>query len=318
MIKDLICCPCDNCKSTLIEKNDFFQCSNLECVHNKIFFSKYKNLPLLISFNNSNTICRKEDYLDTKNKDISFSQINRNELSIKTLLRRLIFGTSETTKKNIEDFMNEVSMISDKPKVLVIGSGEKGKGTNNLWNSNFQMFGIDIYASPSTNIIADAHYLPFKNESFDAVLIQAVLEHLIDPIKTVDEISRVLVKDGLVYSEVPFMQQVHEGAYDFQRYTVLGHRYLFKDFALIKMGGNKGAGIALAWSIKYFVWSIFRSKKIAILLQIPFFVIFRFLEIFSDRKSLWDSSSGVFFLGKKDGTSITAKDIPSLYKGFQK
>ena len=35
---------------------------------------------------------------------------------------------------------------------------------------------------------------------------------------------------GIVYAETPFMQQVHEGAYDFTRYTVLGHRYLFKKF----------------------------------------------------------------------------------------
>ena len=56
--------------------------------------------------------------------------------------------------------------------------------------------------------------------------------------------------------QTPFMQQVHEGAYDFTGYTVLGHRYLFRDFEALDFGGNKGANVALAWSIKIFVWAI--------------------------------------------------------------
>ena len=56
------------------------------------------------------------------------------------------------------------------------------------------------------------------------------------------------------------MQQLHEGAYDFNRYTVLGHRYLFKNFKEISVGGNKGADIVLAWSVKYFFWPCFGIK----------------------------------------------------------
>ena len=59
------------------------------------------------------------------------------------------------------------------------------------------------------------------------------------------------------------MQQVHEGAHDFTRFTVLGHRYLFKNFELIAYGGNKGAEVVLAWSLKYMVWSVFRSILLA-------------------------------------------------------
>ncbi len=47
------------------------------------------------------------------------------------------------------------------------------------------------------------------------------------------EIHRVLKDDGIVYADTPFMQQVHEGAYDFTRFTLSGHRWLFKNFALL-------------------------------------------------------------------------------------
>ena len=64
---------------------------------------------------------------------------------------------------------------------------------------------------------------------------------MVEPEKVVAEIYRVLKENGIVYAETPFMQQVHEGAYDFTRYTVLGHRYLFRQFHALSIGGNKGS-----------------------------------------------------------------------------
>ncbi len=113
------------------------------------------------------------------------------------------------------------------------------------------------------------------------------------------------------------MQQVHEGRYDFNRFTVLGHRYLFKRFKLIEIGGNKGVGTVATWSIKYLFWSIFRSKKIATVLSIPFAIIFRLIEKLADKRSLFDASSGVYFLGTKSSESISHRDLIELYRGMQ-
>jgi ubiquinone/menaquinone biosynthesis C-methylase UbiE len=125
--------------------------------------------------------------------------------------------------------------------VLVIASGSIGSGMFELYcHSEINVVGIDIYSSPSVDFIVDAHYLPFKNAVFDGVWIRAVLEHVVDPSLVVTEIHRVLRPDGIVYSDTPFMQQVHEGAHDFQRYTALGHRYLFSSFDVMKIGGNGG------------------------------------------------------------------------------
>jgi ubiquinone/menaquinone biosynthesis C-methylase UbiE len=40
-------------------------------------------------------------------------------------------------------------------------------------------------------ILADAHYLPFKDRSFSIVKASHVLEHLKDPLKALDEMMRV-------------------------------------------------------------------------------------------------------------------------------
>ncbi len=81
---------------------------------------------------------------------------------------------------------------------------------------------FDIYYSANVQFIADAHSILLRDASVDAVVIQAVLEHVLDPQQVVDEIWRVLKPSGLVYAETPFLQHVHEGAYDFTRFTESG------------------------------------------------------------------------------------------------
>src|SRR6478672_3807872 len=52
---------------------------------------------------------------------------------------------------------------------------------------------VDTY---HPDIVGDIHNLPFADESIDAVICLAVLEHVEDPIKAMKEIYRVLKKDG--------------------------------------------------------------------------------------------------------------------------
>mgnify|MGYP001234042046 CR=1 FL=1 len=40
---------------------------------------------------------------------------------------------------------------------------------------NIKIESIDVYMSENINAVADAHYLPYKDEAFDIVIIQAVL-----------------------------------------------------------------------------------------------------------------------------------------------
>ena len=180
-----------------------------------------------------------------------------------------------------------------------------------------ELHSIDIYGSNNVDIICDAHYLPFTNNVYDGVWIQAVLEHVVEPTKVVKEIYRVLKNNGVVYAETPFMQPVHEGAYDFTRYTVLGHRYLFKNFKLLHIGGLGGAEKFFSLSLKYLIWSITRSRLIASVISFVLAVILRPLSFLASKKSLYDASSGVFFMGKKNSEEkISHKDLVSLYKGL--
>ena len=80
-----------------------------------------------------------------------------------------------------------------------------------LNNENIKFIHTDVSLTTHSQIICDAHDLPFSDETFDGVIVQAVLEHVVDPYRCVEEIHRVLNEEGIVYAETPFMQQVHGG-----------------------------------------------------------------------------------------------------------
>lgn len=310
-------CPCST-KSRLKKHISGFQCQKTTCIHHKEekWFPINEGTPVLISEYNCDTIC------DTTRYQINIEQpfIDRKShgSSIFTFLKELIKSDSPVTIDNCRSFMSEISKTEEQSNVLVIGSGTVGQGMDGLYAGSAKITGIDIYSSPSVHYIADAHYLPFPDECFDGVWIQAVLEHVADPSAVVAEIYRVLKPSGVVYAETPFMQQVHEGAYDFTRFTVLGHRYLFKRFEAIQFGGNRGGGVVLSWALKYFLWGFLRNRKIAAAISLAVGIMLRPFERLSDKRMLFDGSSGVFFLGKKSTETLNQKDLVPLYKGIQK
>jgi SAM-dependent methyltransferase len=304
-----LCCPCVN-KSELSKCDEGYICLQKDCPHSKVryAFPVNNDVPILISETQTDTVCSLE--IGKEYVDRSFSGLS--------ILKKLLIGESKVTKQNCIAFVDLVTNSAKRSKVLVIGGGEQGSGVSTLWESeNIEIITFDIYASNKTDIVCDAHYIPIKDNSFDGVWVQAVLEHVVEPSKVVSEIYRVLKKEGIVYAETPFMQQVHEGAYDFTRYTVLGHRYLFKDFEMIKIGGNKGPELVLVWALRYFVWSLIRSRKLARIVGLSFGLLMRPFAMMTSNKSMYDASSGVFFLGKKAKlkSPISHKDLISLYKG---
>ena len=75
--------------------------------------------------------------------------------------------------------------------VLDCGCGKKSYYHDNV--VNFENVNYD-----TTDVIGVGEELPFKDETFDAVLSLNVLEHVKDPFKASSEISRVLKKGGII------------------------------------------------------------------------------------------------------------------------
>ena len=196
--KFLICPSCKVCEINLSNKKYY-------CEHCKLFYKIKEGFPVLIDFGLENVLI-KENEIRTKKKTLN------NKFKNKIL--NYFYGDSEVTEKNVRKFLDIISETNK--KVLVIGGATRGSGTNKLWeNQSIKITSIDLIGTENVDYIVDAHYLPFKADAFDAIWIQAVLEHVLSPESVVKEIFRVIKNDGIVYSEIPFMQQIHMGKNDF-------------------------------------------------------------------------------------------------------
>lgn len=266
--------------------------------------------PLVVDFENS--IFRREHF------SALTSAVKRRSYAGFTMFLKSVVATSHSvTNDNIQYLRNLLDQSSGPYNILVVGGGTIGHGMKELYSlQQYKVVSFDIYASPESHFVADAHDIPLPNNCFDAVIIQAVLEHVIEPSVVVEEIYRVLKPSGLVYSETPFMQHVHEGAYDFTRFTELGHRYLFKKFQHIRAGALSGAGTQLQWSLEYFFRSLFRSRKLGKLVKLCFFWL-QYLDRLIPLPYNVDAASGVFFLGRKSTLELSKADIIALYQGAQ-
>lgn len=313
MMNNLFLCP--GCKKGVLrEIEDGYVCKNKNCFHStpENSYLIHNGIPVLFSEDLCDTICQKSKFSDQK-AEIYVGRAG----TIKTLLKKTRIS-SGITQRNVRQFILQVKKAKKFPKILIIGSGEKGNAIEAILNDDdIMVVGVDIYYSPTVDVIADAHYLPFKDSIFDGVLIQAVLEHVVEPSKVVGEIHRTLRKFGIVYAETPFMQQVHEGAYDFTRFTVSGHRYLFRDFDSIDIGVTEGATRSLSWSVKYFWWGVFRSKAVGTVLAYPLTIFASVIDRFLDDRVSWDACSGVYFLGKRSENRLNHKDLVQCYLGKQ-
>lgn len=74
--------------------------------------------------------------------------------------------------------------------------------------------------------------IPYKDNSFDTILLSDVLEHIKKPAKLIGEIERTLKNGGNLICFVPFMYWIHEEPYDYHRYTRFALQELCEDAGL--------------------------------------------------------------------------------------
>jgi SAM-dependent methyltransferase len=83
------------------------------------------------------------------------------------------------------------------------------------------------------DLLADGHHLPFPDNTFTLTLSQAVLEHVIEPQRYVDEIVRTLRPGGLLWIEAAFMQPIHQQPWHFFNITPFGLQHLCRSLEVL-------------------------------------------------------------------------------------
>lgn len=125
---------------------------------------------------------------------------------------------------------------------LNIGAGATQTKLPNVIEMEYAIF-------KNTDIVADAHHLPFQDEAFEAVIAFNVFEHLHDPNRAASEIFRVLKPGGKVIIHTAFLQPLHEEPFHFFNATKHGVMKWFSEFdiQLCQVSENFNPAFTIAW-----------------------------------------------------------------------
>ncbi len=101
----------------------------------------------------------------------------------------------------------------------------------------------------NTDVVADAHHLPFADEAFDAVVTFNTFEHLSDPNRAAAEIRRVLKPGGRLVLHTAFLQPLHEAPHHYYNTTEFGLRQWFREFDVesVSVSENFNPAHVIAW-----------------------------------------------------------------------
>lgn len=87
-------------------------------------------------------------------------------------------------------------------KILDLGCGFRKYKSNDVKD---EVIGLDIDRNSEADVVHDLSKFPypFENEEFDVVHTSHVIEHLDKPLEFIDEINRILKKNGKLIIKVP-------------------------------------------------------------------------------------------------------------------
>lgn len=125
---------------------------------------------------------------------------------------------------------------------LNLGAGGTARTLPNCVEMEYALF-------RHTDVIGDAHCLPFRDSVFDAVVSFNTFEHLSDPGRAAEEVRRVLKPGGRLVLHTAFLQPLHEAPHHYYNATEFGIRHWFRSFDIneLRVSENFQPAYALAW-----------------------------------------------------------------------
>ncbi len=158
-----------------------------------------------------------------------------------------------------EDLLESLKLLSG--QVMDLGGGQ----TRGIF-AHGKVFGWvvvdeDVKLKPSA--AADAHTLPFKNSSFDAVKCSELTGYLMQPLKMLKQVRRVLKPGGMAVFTAPFLTPFDKAQHDGIRLTSAWWKWAAGEagFKIVKIKAQGYLLTVLADYMRYWVrhwWWPFR------------------------------------------------------------
>jgi GT2 family glycosyltransferase/glycosyltransferase involved in cell wall biosynthesis/SAM-dependent methyltransferase len=100
-----------------------------------------------------------------------------------------------------------------------------------------------------TDVVADAHRMPFDDDVFEAVVVMNAFEHYRDPVRVASELRRIMKPGGRILIRTAFLQPLHERPWHFFNCTRYGLEEWLKGFETDKLhvSDNFSPAYSVAW-----------------------------------------------------------------------
>lgn len=111
---------------------------------------------------------------------------------------------------NAKNFADKYCSLDKSNKIVLdVGSWDGGNGCLRNIFSEYKYIGLDVQSGPNVDIVANAHSMPFKNDTFDVVVSSSCFEH--DPLFWITflEMCRVVKTSGYIYICAPSSGPYH-------------------------------------------------------------------------------------------------------------
>jgi len=155
------------------------------------------------------------------------------------------------------------------PEMQILNLGSGVGLFDQYLQPHLNFINVDVsFATKNLDVAADAHSLPFANESLDAVYSNAVLEHVQRPWQVAEEIHRVLRPGGKIFINVPFLTIIHD-THDYFRFTDKGLQILFSGFEEVASGVSVGPSSFLGPFFVEYLLCFIPGRRLKILLRRP-------------------------------------------------
>lgn len=306
---------CPRCGGGLVPRSE-----NVACADCGMQYPIINGVPILI--NDEASVFAREDFTNGVGNLIDWKHLaaRRSSKNPLRIISRLVADAAPSISLAVgllaKDALSQVLRERPDAVILILGCGARAYEAP----PPARIVYTDASLSPLAEMVADAMSIPFKDETFDFVMLQAVIAYVSDPQRAASEVCRVLKPGGCVFDSAAFMQQVQRD-HDFTRFTFTGHRRLWRHFDEIKRGIQCGPAMGLAWSILAFAESFAEGHAarsvVRVVSRYALFGLKYFDYFLVHKRGAYDAASSFYFFGRKRDRPLTDREIIASHIGLR-
>lgn len=156
------------------------------------------------------------------------------------ILPKYIISRADPERGIVDKFIQDIKVARPGELLLDAGAGnfrfrDLLKEKDYIYESQDFNQVFDQDSRGKHTYICDINNIPVETHRFDVIVCTQVLEHLPDPLRAIQELSRILKPGGELFLTTNLLFPIHGAPYDFFRFTNFGLEYLCRESGFSKI-----------------------------------------------------------------------------------